>query len=111
MTPVSWIVALRPSDEDIAKSLSSIKYALDYLLDNFVIISKKEFNGISGYFCKKCLTFEYRYITNIWDDVTVEFDHIDKFNDMTSDVDRSVKESEQCTNGINKLVIRRPQKI
>ena len=40
--------------EDIAKSLGSIEYALDCLLDYFVIVSKREFNGISGHFSKTC---------------------------------------------------------
>ncbi|MGA8484202.1 MAG: hypothetical protein WB706_07355 [Nitrososphaeraceae archaeon] len=54
--------------EPIANSMGSIENALNYLLDNFVIVRKKEFQGISGYFCKKCLSFQYRYIKNIWDE-------------------------------------------
>ena len=70
----------------IVKSLGSIENALNCLLDNFVIVSKSEFNGISGYFCKECLSFQYRYITNIWDEKTqVEYVHI---CNMTSDVNR-----------------------
>ena len=58
--------------EDVAKSVGSIEYALDCLLDNFVIVRKKEFHGISGYFCKKCLSFEYNYIKNIWEEMTAK---------------------------------------
>ena len=51
--------------EPIANSMGSIENALNYLLDNSVIVRKKEFQGISEYFCKKCLSFQYRYITPI----------------------------------------------
>ena len=48
--------------EEIAKLLGSIEHALDYLLANFVIVRKNEFRGISGYFCEKCLSFQYPFI-------------------------------------------------
>jgi len=46
--------------EPIANSMGSIENALNYLLDNFLIVRKREFQGISGYFCRKCLSFQYK---------------------------------------------------
>ena len=51
--------------EDIAKSLGSIEYALDCLLDYFVIVSKREFNGISGHFSKTCLSFQRYRVSKV----------------------------------------------
>lgn len=43
-------------------SINSLEYALDYLLDNFVLVNKSDIQGISSYFCDECLSFEIRYI-------------------------------------------------
>ena len=80
--------------EDIAKSLGSIENALDCLLDNFVVVRKKEFQGISGYFCKKCVTFQYRYVRNIWYENTTKDEHVHLQN-MPNDANRPVKENER----------------
>jgi len=56
--------------EPFANSVGPIENALNYLLDNFAIVRKKEFHGISGYYCEKCLSFQYRYIKNIEDEST-----------------------------------------
>ena len=82
---------IQDKSEDLTNSLGSIEYALDYLLDNFVIVHKKEFHGISGYLCKKCLTFEYRYIKNIWEEEIAKDKHVHDFN-MSSGINRPAKE-------------------
>jgi hypothetical protein len=76
--------------EDIANSMEN---ALNYLLDNFVIVRKKEFQGISGYFCTECLSFQYRYVMNIWDERTAKDQHKHKSN-MQYDANRPAKEME-----------------
>lgn len=79
--------------------MGSIENALNYLLDNFVIIRKTEFHGISGYFCSKCLTFQYRCVRNIcidrniWDEKTAEEEHVHNPN-MSYDANRRAKEQE-----------------
>jgi hypothetical protein len=80
--------------EDTPNSLSSIEHALDYFLDKFVAVGKKEFNGISGYFCKKCVTFQYRYITNLWQEKTAKDEHLLHTVHISSDVNRSVNQYE-----------------
>ncbi len=85
--------------EDVAKSLGSIEYALSCLLDNFVIVRKKEFHGISGYFCKECPSFEYKYIKNIWEEMTAKEEHV-----HAAEMNRSVKKSELRIQANNVLV-------
>ena len=62
--------------EPIVNSMGRIENALNYLLDNFVIVRKTEFQGISGYFCKNCLSFQYKYVRNIWDEKTAKDEHV-----------------------------------
>jgi hypothetical protein len=45
--------------------MTSLEYALNYLLDNFVLVNKQDVEGISGYFCNRCMSFEIKYITNL----------------------------------------------
>ena len=77
----------------ILNSMGSIENSLNYLLDNFAIVRKKEFQGISGYFCKKCLSFQYRYIKNIWDERTAKDQH-EHIPNMPYDANRPAKELE-----------------
>jgi len=79
--------------EPIANSMGSIENALNYLLDNFLIVRKREFQGISGYFCRKCLSFQYRYIKNIWDEKTAKDRH-EHVPNMPYDANRPAKELE-----------------
>src|SRR6478672_3569834 len=78
--------------EVFANSWGSIENAVDYLLDNFVIVNKREIQGISAFFCNKCLEFEYRYIRNIVEDNTAEDLHVHTSH-MLSVVNKS-KENE-----------------
>ncbi len=78
----------------LANSMGSIENALDYLLENFVVVGKKEFNGLSGYFCKKCVTFQYRYITNLWQDRTAKDEHLLHTVHTSPDVNRLVNQYE-----------------
>src|SRR6476620_7859364 len=79
--------------EPIANSMGSIENALNYLLDNFLIVRKREFQGLSGYFCRKCLSFQYRYIKNIWDEKTAKDRH-EHVPNMPYDANRPAKELE-----------------
>lgn len=92
-----------PTGEHIMNSMGSIENALNFLLDNYVFFSKKEFHGISGYFCKKCLTFQYRYIRNIWDEMTAKGGHVHVPN-AQYDANRPAKELEVRTQA-NRLLI------
>ncbi|MFI5423685.1 MAG: hypothetical protein ACHQXG_02740 [Nitrososphaerales archaeon] len=56
--------------QDNLDSMRSMEYALNYLLDNFVMVSKRDIQGISGCFCEKCLSFEFQYIMRIGEDST-----------------------------------------
>ena len=86
---------IRDSTADpIVNSMGSIENALNYLLDNFVIVRKREFHGISGYFCKNCLSFQYRYVRNIWDEKTAKDEHVHNPN-MLYDANRPAKELEK----------------
>ena len=86
-------------NDSIADSMGSIENALSCLVDNFVIVSKKEFHGISGYFCKKCLSFEYKYIGEIWEETTAKEEHVHE-----TEMNRPVKESELRIQANNVLV-------
>jgi hypothetical protein len=56
-------------------SIGSIDNALDYLVDNFVIMGKWDIEGISGYLCNNCLSFQYQYINEVGFDETAEERH------------------------------------
>jgi len=51
-------------------SLRSAEPALTYMLDNFVVLNKKDIAGISGYVCNNCLAFQFLYIKDIGIDLT-----------------------------------------
>ena len=80
---------------DIVDS-GSIENSLGYLLDNFVVVRKREFQGISGYFCEKCLSFQYQYVKNIWNEMTVESLHVHLPN-LQYDANRPFKETKLRT--------------
>jgi hypothetical protein len=86
-------------NDSIADSMGSIENALNCLVDSFVIVRKKEFHGISGYFCKKCHSFEYKYIRNIWEETTAKAEHV-----HAAEMNRSVKENELRIQANNVLV-------
>ena len=79
--------------EPIVNSMGTIENALNYLLNNFIIVRKSEFHGISGYFCKNCLSFQYKYVRNIWDEKTAKDEHVHNPN-MLFDANRRAKELE-----------------
>jgi hypothetical protein len=87
----------------VVNSMGSLENALNYLLDNFVIVRKKEFQGISGYFCKKCLSFQYRYIKDIWDEKTAKDRH-EHIPNIPYDANRLAKELEGRSQA-NRLLI------
>ncbi len=49
--------------------------AINHMLDNYLIVRKKEIEGISGYVCKDCLTFQFCYIKDIGSDLTAKERH------------------------------------
>jgi hypothetical protein len=50
--------------------MSSGESAINYMLDNYVIVHKSQIAGISGYICNNCLTFQFQYIKDVAFDLT-----------------------------------------
>ena len=50
--------------------MNSAESAIDYMLNYYVIVHKRQIAGISGYFCINCLTFQFQYIKDIGFDLT-----------------------------------------
>lgn len=48
---------------------------LNHVLNNYVLISKAEIQGISANFCEKCSTFQYTYIKEIGNDLLAYMKH------------------------------------
>jgi hypothetical protein len=59
----------------IRDSFGSMDNALNYFMDNFVIMGKTEIAGISGHICNNCLSFQFRYIRDIGFDFTAREKH------------------------------------
>jgi hypothetical protein len=85
--------AMSVNNTEPVASPSTLQDALARLLDNYIIIRKREFHGITAYFCRKCLTFQYRYVKNIFDEKTAQEEHI-HIPDMPYDPNRQAKELE-----------------
>lgn len=50
--------------------MSSGESAINYMLDTYVIVHKRQIAGISGYICINCLTFQFQYIKDVGFDLT-----------------------------------------
>ena len=59
----------------LADTLLIFEHALNYLLDHFVVVSKKDILGISGYICEECISFQFQYDTDLWHGKTAKDDH------------------------------------
>ncbi len=59
-----------------ANPIPSHEEAIDHMLANYVIIDKKELQGISGYICNNCLTFHFHFIKDIGIDMTAQEKHL-----------------------------------
>jgi hypothetical protein len=57
-------------------SFGSTDNALNYLMDNYVIMRNTEVNGISGHICNDCLSFQFQYIKDIGVDLTAREKHL-----------------------------------
>ena len=57
-------------------SFGSMDNALNYLMDNYVIMRNTEVNGVSGHICNICLSFQFRYIKDIGVDLTAREKHL-----------------------------------
>ena len=57
-------------------SFGSMDNALNYLMDNYVIMRNTEVNGVSGHICNNCLSFQFRYIKDIGVDSTAREKHL-----------------------------------
>lgn len=51
--------------QHISNDLVLNESGINDILNNYLLISKSEVRGISGYFCESCLAFHSRYIVNI----------------------------------------------
>jgi len=81
-------------DQDILDSIQGENNALRHLMDNFVMTRKNEVAGISGYVCKRCLTFQYVYVQYIGREQSARERHrcrkssIEEANNVQNKVDR-----------------------
>ena len=53
----------------------SMDNALNYLMDNYVLMRNTEVTGISGHICNNCLSFQFQYIKDIGIDLTAREKH------------------------------------
>jgi hypothetical protein len=83
--------------QDSLDSMRSMEYAPHYPLDNFVMVSKRDIQGISGCFCEKCLSFDFQYIMHIGEDGTPRDKHLhnpNMINEAYNLQNRSAEEHE-----------------
>ena len=76
-------------------SFGSMDNALNYLMDNYVVMRNTEVNGISGHICNNCLSFQFRYIKDIGFDLTAREKHLclrSRVNEANSLQDKFVKQ-------------------
>jgi hypothetical protein len=66
-TALIWGPVLEQTSQDSGRPEDSI---LNSLVDDYVIVRKKDISGISGYLCERCWSFEFRYIKDIGFDLT-----------------------------------------
>lgn len=59
----------------IAGRVRSEESYLNNLVDDYIIISKRDISGISGYVCSRCLSFQFRYIMDIGRNLTAREKH------------------------------------
>jgi hypothetical protein len=96
--------AINESTWDKMKSAES---AVNYLLNNYVIIRKRQIQGISGYICNNCLTFHFQYIKDIGYDLTAKEEHhclIDAVNKANSLENRDARRRELNSESLRWLV-------
>ena len=48
---------------------------LNNLVDDYIIISKRDISGVSGYLCNRCLSFQFRYVMDIGRNLTAREKH------------------------------------
>lgn len=87
--------------------MSSPESTINYMLDNYVIVRKRLISGISGYFCKKCLTFQFQYIKDIGFDLTAEERHrcmVDRVSQVDSLQDRGLIQNHLYSESIQYLL-------
>jgi hypothetical protein len=66
-TRLRWGPVLKQGGLDLGGPEYSL---LNSLVDDYVIVRKRDISGISGYLCEICWSFEFRYINNIGFDLT-----------------------------------------
>jgi hypothetical protein len=99
----------RQIDKDLLNSIGEGNNALNYLMDNFVIMEKKEVKGISAYACDKCQLFQYKIIKDMGTELTAEEKHrcvhvdIDKVNQLQNKIARLKQIREQALDCLVKL--------
>jgi hypothetical protein len=73
MNDFSRFTALRwgPVPDRSGRDLEGPKYSLlNGLVDDYVIVRKSDISGISGYLCRTCWSFGFRYIKDIGSELT-----------------------------------------
>lgn len=79
MNDLSRFRALRrgPVSDRVSEDRRRPDYAiLNRLVNNYIIVPKRDISGISGHLCRRCCTFEFRYIKDIGSDLTASETHI-----------------------------------
>jgi hypothetical protein len=71
-TAMRWGPVLEQPSQDPGRPEDSI---LNRLVDDYVVVRKRDISGISGYTCRRCWSFEFRYIKDIWIDLTAGETH------------------------------------
>ena len=89
-------------------SIGSMDNALNYLMDNYVIMRNTEVNGISGHICNNCLSFQFQYIKDIGVDLTAGEKHLclrSMVNEANSLQDKFVKQQSMRIQAYDSLAI------
>jgi hypothetical protein len=63
------------SDKALQSTVGNSASAINYLLNNFVILEKRKVKGISGHVCEKCLTFHFSYVADLVSDPPISQKH------------------------------------
>jgi hypothetical protein len=95
------------ASQGIIDSIKSIDLALDFMLQNFVIVPKRQIRGISGHICSICLTFQFHYVRDIGFDLTATERHrcaVRAVTQANSLQDRSLRLSQIYSESIRWLI-------
>jgi hypothetical protein len=94
-------------NESIWDRIKTADSAVNYMLNNYVIVQKRQIQGISGYTCNNCLTFHFRYIKDIGYDLTAGERHrclVNRVTEAESLQDRGARQRQLHKESVRWLV-------